>query len=241
MKTAGIHIGAIVALVAVTAGGCRDAITSPSPGVPPVTPGLWVFLGSSTTAGFTTSSRSQAWVSRLENALTGRGVTIVNIALPGAVTYNWMPVSAPVPSGRPGPVVAHNIDTAIAQHPALVLLNATSNDVAASYSVDETIANVLAIRAIAEAAGAKAMVLSTQPRNLADAQRAQLALIDARLAPAVGACFVDIRTPLSGPDGRLAPSYDSGDGIHPNDAGHEVIFQRVDAALQSGLCVPAPH
>ena len=85
------------------------------------------------------------------------------------------------------------------------------------------------------------VMLSTQPRNFPDAALALLPMIDARLAPSFGDCFVDIRTPLAGTDGRMAPSYDSGDGIHPNDAGHAVIFQRVDAALQSGRCVTAPH
>ena len=46
---------------------------------------------------------------------------------------------------------------------------------------------------------------------------------------------------LAGPDGRLAAAYDAGDGVHPNDAGHAIIFQRVDAVLQSGRCVAAPH
>ena len=31
------------------------------------------------------------------------------------------------------------------------------------------------------------------------------------------------------------------DGVHPNDAGHAIIFQRVDAMLQSGHCVAAPR
>jgi len=29
-------------------------------------------------------------------------------------------------------------------------------------------------------------------------------------------------------------------GLHPNDAGHAIIFEQVDAVLQSGRCV-APH
>ena len=240
------RLRAIVVVAAVIAGACSNAITSPSPvspasvSSPATAPGTWVFLGSSTTAGFTTSSPSQAWVSRLASSLTGRGVTIVNIAVPGAVTYDWMPLSAPVPPGRPRPMPAHNIDAAMAERPSLVLLNATTNDLAANYSIDETEANLLAIRAIAVAGGATVMMLSTQPRNLSDTDRARLQVIDARLASGFGGCFVDIRTPLAGPDNRLAAAFDSGDGIHPNDAGHDVIFRRVDAALLSGRCIRAP-
>jgi lysophospholipase L1-like esterase len=224
------------AVAALWLSGCGNAITSPSS----VTPATWVFLGSSTTAGFTTSSPSLTWVSRLERALTGRNITIVNLASAGASTYNWMPAAAPPPAGRPGPWLANNIDAAMARRPALVLLNATTNDLAADYRADETVANVLAIRTVAIAGGAAVLVLSTQPRDLPDPQRAQLPLIDERLAAETGGCFIDIRTPLAGGDNRLAPGFDSGDGIHPNDAGHEVIFQRVNATLSSGRCIPAP-
>ena len=234
-----------VAVLIATAVACGESITSPtsvlSPPAPPVAPGTWVFLGSSTTAGFTTSSPSLTWVARLQAVLAGRGITIVNIARPGAVTYSWMSSSAPIPFGRPLPSPPNNIDTAMAQRPRLVLLNATTNDVAAGYTVDETVTNLLAIGAVAGLGGARVVMLSTQPRDLPAAGRSQLPVIDARLASVFGDCFVDIRTPLADPDGRLLPIYDSGDGIHPNDAGHAVIFQRVDAALQSGRCVAAPH
>jgi len=75
----------------------------------------------------------------------------------------------------------------------------------------------------------------------AHADLSQLRTLDSRLAAAFGECFVDIRTPLAGPGGRLAASYDAGDGGRPNDAGHAIIFQRVDAVLQSGRCVTTPH
>lgn len=65
-------------------------------------------------------------------------------------------------------------------------------------------ANLLAVRAIAVASG-KCRDALNQPRNLSDAGLAQLPVIDARLSPAFGDCFVDIRIPLAGPNGRLAP------------------------------------
>ncbi len=236
----------IAVVVALGAAACSESPASPS-GQPPsataprVAPGTWAVLGASTPAGFSASAPSQAWVARLQAAVAGNGVTIVNLAQPGLVTYNWMSLSAPVPPGRMAPFPANNIDAAMAQQPKLLLLNATTNDLAVGYSPDETVANLLAIRAIAVAGGATVLMLSTQPRDLPDVTRASLPVIDARLAPTFGDCFVDIRTPLAAADGRLLPAYDSGDGIHPNDAGHAVIFQRVDSALQSGRCVAAPH
>ena len=43
--------------------------------------------------------------------------------------------------------------------------------------------------------------------------------------------YVNIYDPLEGPADELAAMYDSGDGIHPNAAGHAVIAAAVDALL----------
>ena len=112
-----------------------------------------------------------------------------------------------------------------------------SNDTALGYAVDETVRNLLAIRAEALARGATVVLLSTQPRALTPAHLAKMPQIDARLQAAAGDCFVELREALAGPDGRLAPAYDSGDGVHPNDAGHALIFQRVKALIDGGRCV----
>ena len=90
-----------------------------------------------------------------------------------------------------------------------------------------------------ETRGTPVIVLGTQPRNLSDAQRALLPQIDAQLANAVGPCFVDVRSILASTDGRINPIYDSGDGVHLNDAGHAVIFNRVKAVLEAEACVRA--
>jgi lysophospholipase L1-like esterase len=204
-------------------------------------PGIWVALGASTTTGFIVSAPSRAWVPRLQAAVEGRGVAIFNLAVSGSVTPQWLPANAPVVPGRPAPLPSNNIDAAMRERPQLLLLNATNNDLVIGIGIDETLANLQSIRAIASAGGAAVVMISTQPRNLSDADLSRLRTLDSQIAAAVGDCFVDIRTPLAGPDGRLAAAYDAGDGVHPNDAGHAIIFQRVDAVLQSGRCVAAPH
>jgi acyl-CoA thioesterase-1 len=180
-------------------------------------------------------------VPQLQAAVERRGVAIFNLAVAGSVTSQWVSASAPAIAGRPARLPSNNIDAAMRERPTLLLLNATNNDVVAGIGVDETVANLLAIRAAALAGGAAVVMISTQPRSLSDAALAQLRSIDTRLAAAVGECFVDIRAPLAGADGRMAAIYDAGDGVHANDAGHAVIFQRVDGVLQSGRCVGAPH
>jgi acyl-CoA thioesterase I len=232
---------ALVTIAGLVASSCSTPVTAPSRPAPRVAPGIWVALGASTTAGFIVSSPSRAWVPWLQAAVEGRGVAILNLAVAGSITPQWMTANTPPAAGRPAPLSGNNIDAAMREHPTLLLLNATNNDLVVGIGIDETVANLLAIRAIGFAGNASVVMISTQPRSLSDADLAQLRTLDGRLAAAFGDCFVDIRTPLAGPDGRLVAAYDAGDGVHPNDAGHAIIFQRVNAVLQSGRCVAAPH
>jgi len=103
--------------------------------------------------------------------------------------------------------------------------------------VDETVHNLLTIRSAAPAKGISVIIVSTQPAALTAAQLAVLPQIDARMSAAVAPCFAAVREALAGPDGRLNPIYDSGDGLHPNDAGHAVIASKVEGVIDSGQCV----
>lgn len=162
---------------------------------------------------------------------------VVNIAKGGTVTYHGLSLASEQVSGRPAPDPAANIDAALVRNPVVLLIAYPSNDTANGYSADETINNILTIRATALARNIAVIVLSTQPRNLNGEQLATLKIIDERLSAAVGACFVDVRTALAGSDGRLASFVDAGDGVHPNDAGHKLIAARVTDVLDGGKCV----
>jgi len=215
----------VISIASLAAVACGNSVTAPSSSAPQVAPGIWVALGASTTAGFIVSTPSRAWVPRLQAVVEGKGVAILNLAVAGSITSQWMPL----------------LNAAMRDRPTLVLMNATNNDLVAGIGIDETLANLLALRAMAAAGGASVVMISTQPRNLSEADLLRLRMLDGQLAAAFRPCFVDIYSPLAGPDGRLAAVYDAGDGVHPNDAGHAIIFQRVDAVLLSGRCVAAPH
>lgn len=203
-----------------------------------VVPGTWTVIGSSTAAGVG-ATPSHGWVDLLRAQYAARGVTVVDLAMGGSVSYQGVPTATPLTAGRPAPDPLHNVDAALARAPNLVIASYPSNDVAAGYSADETVANVLAIRADALGHGVAVLVTSTQPvRAVPTApQAATAALIDSRLAAAFGGCFVDVRSALVTAQNTLDPRYDSGDGQHLNDAGHAVVFQRVTAVLESGACV----
>lgn len=204
--------------------------------VPSVLMGNWIVMGSSTAAG-TGASAGKGWVELLRTQWSSKGYSLVNIAKPGATTYLALTNASSVVPNRPLPDTAMNIDQALTRNPTLLIISFPTNDTNAGYSVDEIVANLLAIRAKALAASVPVIVLSTQPRNFDASRLSQLRDIDERMASEAGGCFVAIRTKLAGGDGRLASIYDSGDAVHPNDLGHALIAGAVNVVLRSGACV----
>ena len=198
-------------------------------------------MGSSTAAGVGASTPSNGWAALISSAYANRGETMVNIALGGSVTYNGLSISVPPTPDRPPPNTTHNIDAALSYGPKFVLIGYPSNDTAFGYSADETVRNHLSIRGTAEQHGVAVMVLGSQPqRGVPSAWAAQtFAEIDQRLGQAFGPCFVYARAALAMPNDTLNPDYDSGDGQHLNDAGHQVIYSLVKTAIDSGNCVRA--
>jgi hypothetical protein len=73
-------------------------------------------------------------------------------------------------------------------------------------------------------------ISTTQPRNLDAAGRAALiAMKDSTIARYKGRAL-DFWTGLANADGTVNSAYNAGDGIHINNAGHKVLYERVIAA-----------
>lgn len=206
--------------------------------VPVATPGTWVVIGSSSAAG-AGASPGNGWATKLQATYADRPVTLVNLAVGGTTSYAGLSTQSDPVAGRPSPDPSANVDAAIAQGPKLLLVSYPTNDTALGYSVDETVNNLLAIRNTARSHDVAVVVLSTQPRALPSTQLALLPQIDAQLSSSVGPCFVAVREALAGPGGALDARYDSGDGVHPNDAGHALIHERVRAVVDGGHCIDA--
>lgn len=198
--------------------------------------GTWVVMGSSTAAGGGAPS-GKGWVDVLQSQFASRTTGIVNLALPGSVTYVGLSSSVAPTAGRPAPDPARNIDQSLSRNPVAVILAYPTNDVVAGYGLDEIVNNILSIRATALGSKVPVLVLSTQPRKVSDGQHAELMAVDARLSAAIGSCYVDVYSKLTTKDGQLMAQYDSGDGAHPNEAGHQVIAATVQQVIDSGKCV----
>jgi len=191
-----------------------------------------VVLGSSTAEGIGPQDRNNAWVNRYRTFLQTLtpGNLVSNLAKSGYTTYHIMPDGFTPPAGRPTPDRERNITKALSLKPAAIIINLPSNDVASGYSLREQLANYDSVLARARAQGVPVWITTTQPRNLSLAQRQNLmAMRDSTLARWREKA-IDFWNGLANPDGTINPIYDSGDGIHLNDAAHGILFNRVVAA-----------
>jgi len=196
----------------------------------------WLVLGSSTAAGVGASA-GMGWAARLDAALRDRGARVDNRARSGASTYQALPADAPRPTTRPATDPAQDVAVALLTRPRVMVLAFPSNDAMLGYGAAETTANLLLMHERARAAGTAVLVLSSQPRDDAPAAaREAMIASDRSLSAALGACFVDLRADLSGPDGNIASAYAAGDGVHLNNDGHGIVFQRLWEAAGSGRC-----
>jgi lysophospholipase L1-like esterase len=158
---------------------------------------------------------------------------VVNLAVPGYTTYHLLPTGNSAHEGRPAPDPEHNITRALTFKPDVLIINLPSNDANNGYPVREQLANYDVIRAQITNPGTLLFVSTTQPRNIPDAAGRKL-LMEMRDSSYArfGSHAMDFWTGLGNPDGSLKAVFDSGDGIHLNNAGHRILFER---ALSSGV------
>jgi lysophospholipase L1-like esterase len=189
---------------------------------------LLVILGASSAAGAGAKPVSQSFASRY-TAYLGEAqpsYRVVNLAVGGYNTYQMLP-DGKTPSPRAHPDPEHNITKALSLHPNAILFCLSTNDVAGHFPPAEVEKNVLSIAEEAWRARVAFWIATPQPRNLDDRGRSDLAELAAWVKKQFGRTAVDFTTGLGAPDGKLLPQYDSGDGIHPNNAGHALLFQRL--------------
>ncbi len=202
-----------------------------------------VVLGSSTAAGTGPSHPDSAWVKRYLTFLRTLNPNndIVNLAVGGWTTYHIMPTGFSPPPGRPSPQTGGNITRALTFEPDAIIINLPSNDVANGYSIAEQLANYDSILAAANAENVPVWISTTQPRNFSSSGRQkQVEMRDSTFAR-FGEKAIDFWTDIAGSDNRINPIYNSGDGVHLNDAGHRILFERVvekhipDTVLVTGI------
>ena len=188
-----------------------------------------IVLGSSTAAGTGPTTLDSAWVWKYREYLFQRNTStqVTNLAIGGYTTYHIMPDDFVAPSGRPARVLGRNITAAVLASPNAIIINMPSNDAANNYPVSEQVSNYELIMAKANEKNIPLWVATPQPRNFSQAQiNLQFELLDSTYKM-FGDHTIDFWTDIAGADGRIISLYNSGDGVHLNNAGHRILFARV--------------
>lgn len=191
--------------------------------------GKIVVLGSSTAFGVGASPSDSAWVMRLNAKLKQDkyNITVVNLASGGYSSYHIMPDASVPATGRPLPDAEKNVTKAIALNPDLVIINLPSNDIANNYSDAEIMSNFSVVTNRLKPANIQFIISGTQPRTLPADQQSRLVALNTSLSSAYGTNFFNYYGDLSTSANLIQPKYDTGDGVHLNNSGHYVIFDRL--------------
>jgi lysophospholipase L1-like esterase len=190
-----------------------------------------VVLGSSTAEGTGPTEKRNAWVNRYRTFLKSENANhrVDNLARGGYTTYHILPTGQATPANRPKPDPQRNITYALSLDPNAIIINLPSNDATSGYTVAEQLANYDTVLAVAGRSNIPVWIATTQPRNLSEAGRKNLMEMRDSTLARFGQYAIDFWSELAQPNGTIKPQYDSGDGVHLNDAAHEILFQRVQA------------
>ncbi|MCA9734786.1 T9SS type A sorting domain-containing protein [candidate division KSB1 bacterium] len=190
---------------------------------------LIVVLGSSTAAGTGASNPDSSWVGRYRHYVQSLDpkAYVVNLAVGGFTSYDVMPSDYESPAGKPTPKPENNITKALTYKPSAIIVNLPSNDAASGFGIGEQIYNLNTILEIAKTAEIPIWLTTTQPRNLSQTLRENLMQMRDYILSLYKDNAISIFDSLANEDGTIRTIYNSGDGVHVNDAGHKVIFDQV--------------
>jgi sugar lactone lactonase YvrE/lysophospholipase L1-like esterase len=194
-----------------------------------------VVIGSSTAEGTGASPADSAWVNRYRSYLQkySSEFEVINLAIGGFSSFRVMPTGYEPPPARPFyPRENNNITFALAFHPKAIIVNMPSNDAANYFTIAEQVANFDTLAAYAKRYQVPVWFSTTQPRNFTDAsQRTNLMVmrdsIISRYSNKEWTRVIDFWNGLSDASGNILPAYNSGDGVHLNNKGHRLLYERV--------------
>lgn len=176
--------------------------------------------------------RDSAWPYKLKRHFMQAGIidTLYNLSASGNGPYHGMPSSYTPPPGRSQPYYPFNVTRALQYNPlpSVLIVSYPSNQY--DYlSKAEIIFCLKTIKDSANVAGIPCYITTSQPRdNFSPSERVKLKQIRDTIMEVFGPWAIDFFTDLARPDDyKIKTEYALGDGVHLNEAGHEVLYQRV--------------
>ena len=210
-----------------------------------------VVLGSSTAAGAGVSSPDKAWTARVSAWLekNSPGSTLVNLAKGGYTTCQIMPTGTPCYQAREHLLCVdtlRNINKALSFRPEIIIINMPTNDTSHGIDVKTQLKHFRTIVNMARKAGVEVFITTSQPHNFGEKYhppyvgdnkpdaskqhyRNRFCELSRKIRNRYGSHAIDFYTNIATPDGLgfISPVYDSGDGVHLNDAAHYIFAKRV--------------
>ena len=199
----------------------------------------FVILGSSTAVGYGAAPK-KSWAYLFADSLKkiNPNYIIDNLAVAGTTTYAAQPSNYVPPAGRPLPSKGHNITKAINLGADAVIINFPSNDAVNNYTPDEQKANYKRISEEAAKHNILVWVATPQPRNTltrrqVNYQRNMFNWINQYYEGKA----INFHDGLASEKDSILFKYNAGDGIHVNNKGHRILYERViGRSIPDTLC-----
>jgi lysophospholipase L1-like esterase len=191
-----------------------------------------VILGSSTAAGEGASSLYKSWVSLYKKRIEylDPKIEVINLAVGGFTTFNIIPTGSVIPIDVNQKIdTFRNITAALKYLPKVVIVNLPSNDDTFGYSIDYQKNNYELIYDAAANLKTSIFICSPQPKkfSLGSTNYINHQYMLNWTKDRFREYFIDFWTDFADLNGFLKSDFDSGDLTHFNDAGHEILAQRV--------------
>ncbi len=190
-----------------------------------------VVLGSSTAAGTGPTALDSAWVWKFRDTLFQNDTRfrVTNLARGGFTTYNILPTGTTIPDGVNQAVdEERNVTQALSLDPQGLIINLPSNDAANNYTVEDQLSNYNEILSEVVARDIPHWICTTQPRNgLSPSQVDIQTEMRDQTFNLYGQFAIDFWNGLASDVGTVLDEFNSGDGVHLNNAGHRILLDRV--------------
>lgn len=188
-----------------------------------------VVLGSSTAEGAGATPRDSSWVNRFAAYLADNpSFEVINLGKGGYTSFHILPTGTVTPGVTIDIDQERNITKALSYKPLAIIVNMPSNDAKQNFTMEQQMFNFNLIAQAAASAGVEIFFATTQPRNFNNPLQIQ---IQEEVRDAILAKYetnaVDFWTGIADKNGFIRVDYDSGDGVHLNNAGHKILFHRV--------------
>lgn len=190
-----------------------------------------VVLGSSTAYGAGASPIDSSWVGLFHKYMFQKNTrfSVINLARGGYTTYHILPTGTSVPPGVTIQIdTVRNMTKALSYNPTAIIINMPSNDAANNFGVSQQMDNLTLLNNVAQNLGIAVWISTTQPRNFNNPAQIQIQY-DVRdaILNQFGLFAIDFWNGVADTNGFILNAYDVGDGIHLNNAGHRLLFERV--------------